>query len=246
MNTHYQALEIAEDATDKEIRAAWKKAARLYHPDRNPGNDAAEARFKSAAEAQRVLLDPAKRLEYDQELRASRRPRCRMCHEPYSPKAHPLARRGICMPCVMALAVEKAREIAQAEEDRFRRPSPQPAYRAAPPMTSSEQQRLEEEFGWVGDMNRWDDMIDASPRGREYEYDGAGYTMTSEDLLAALVGDGAVRAAQADTRRHHIRVEISPDIRIQVDPDTRKTMGSVSRSLKSAERIMNIVRRWFR
>jgi DnaJ-class molecular chaperone len=63
---YYAALGLAKTATDKEIKQAYRKLARKYHPDVNPGDKAAEARFKEINEANEVLSDPEKRRKYDE------------------------------------------------------------------------------------------------------------------------------------------------------------------------------------
>ena len=63
---YYEVLGVSKNATDAEIKAAYKKMAIKYHPDRNPGNKEAEEKFKEAAEAYDVLRDPEKRQRYDQ------------------------------------------------------------------------------------------------------------------------------------------------------------------------------------
>ena len=63
---YYEVLGVSKNATDAEIKAAYKKMAIKYHPDRNPGNKEAEEKFKEAAEAYDVLHDPEKRQRYDQ------------------------------------------------------------------------------------------------------------------------------------------------------------------------------------
>ena len=62
---YYKILGVDKKATLDEIKTAYKKLAIKYHPDRNPGNKEAEAKFKDAAEAYEVLKDPQKRAEYD-------------------------------------------------------------------------------------------------------------------------------------------------------------------------------------
>jgi DnaJ-class molecular chaperone len=63
---YYSTLGVAKSATEKEIKAAFRKAARKHHPDVNPGDKAAEAKFKEINEAYEVLGDPAKRKKYDE------------------------------------------------------------------------------------------------------------------------------------------------------------------------------------
>lgn len=62
---YYEVLEVARDATAKEIKTAYRRLALQFHPDRNPGDEAAEGRFKEAAEAYEVLADEQKRPIYD-------------------------------------------------------------------------------------------------------------------------------------------------------------------------------------
>jgi molecular chaperone DnaJ len=62
---YYEVLGVARNSANKEIADAYRKLAIKYHPDKNPGNDEAIARFKEAAEAFEVLHDPEKRARYD-------------------------------------------------------------------------------------------------------------------------------------------------------------------------------------
>jgi curved DNA-binding protein len=62
---YYEILGVDRNATDAEIKKAYRKLARQYHPDINPGNKAAEARFKEINEAYEVLSDKEKRAKYD-------------------------------------------------------------------------------------------------------------------------------------------------------------------------------------
>ena len=63
---YYQTLGISKTASQDEIRAAYRKLAMKYHPDRNPGDKKAEENFKEINEAYQVLSDPQKRSRYDQ------------------------------------------------------------------------------------------------------------------------------------------------------------------------------------
>ena len=62
---YYQILGVPKNADAKAIKSAYRKLARKYHPDQNPGNKAAAERFKEINEANEVLSDPAKRQRYD-------------------------------------------------------------------------------------------------------------------------------------------------------------------------------------
>jgi curved DNA-binding protein len=63
---YYEVLGVKRDANDDAIKRAYRKLAREHHPDRNPGDKQAEARFKEVQEAHDVLSDKAKRAQYDQ------------------------------------------------------------------------------------------------------------------------------------------------------------------------------------
>ena len=62
---YYEVLGVGRDANDGEIKTAYRKQALKYHPDRNPDDSQAEARFKESSEAYEVLSDPQKKSQYD-------------------------------------------------------------------------------------------------------------------------------------------------------------------------------------
>src|SRR3954468_16648690 len=62
----YAVLGVKKDVSDADLKKTYRKLARQYHPDSNPGDAKAEARFKEISEAYSVLSDPGVRQEYDQ------------------------------------------------------------------------------------------------------------------------------------------------------------------------------------
>lgn len=67
--TLYEVLGVEEDATDAQVRSAYRKLAIKFHPDKNPGNKQAEERFKELSQAYEVLSDAKRREQYDQRLK---------------------------------------------------------------------------------------------------------------------------------------------------------------------------------
>lgn len=68
LKNYYHILEVRQEATADEIRRSYYRLAMLYHPDRNPGNKAAEEKFKDLANAYEVLGNQLKRAYYDMQL----------------------------------------------------------------------------------------------------------------------------------------------------------------------------------
>ncbi len=74
MSTHYTTLGIAEDASNSEIKTAFKKLAIIFHPDKNPDNPEAEERFKEINQAYQVLSNPYEKARYDLQIQFSKQP----------------------------------------------------------------------------------------------------------------------------------------------------------------------------
>ena len=63
---YYEALGVARNASEADIKKAYRRLAMKHHPDRNPGDKAAEAKFKEIQQAYDILSDAQKRAAYDQ------------------------------------------------------------------------------------------------------------------------------------------------------------------------------------
>ena len=78
---YYSVLGVGKNATDEEIKKAYRKMAMKYHPDRNPGDKQAEDKFKEVGEAYDVLGDRSKRDAYDRYGHAAEPDRRASCRE---------------------------------------------------------------------------------------------------------------------------------------------------------------------
>lgn len=75
MKNYYEILEVSPKASAEEIKKAYRKLARKYHPDVNPGNKEAEEKFKEINEAYNILIDESKRKNYDDKINGTDEPR---------------------------------------------------------------------------------------------------------------------------------------------------------------------------
>jgi len=68
---YYEILEVQKSASKEEIKKAYRQKALQYHPDKNPGDKAAEEKFKEAAEAYEILSDDNKKARYDRQQKSA-------------------------------------------------------------------------------------------------------------------------------------------------------------------------------
>lgn len=127
MSLHYEALGVSEDVTLEDLRAAWRAAARRWHPDHG-GGVGAEAMFKRASDAWAVLRDTDLRAAYDEALRVARTPTCSVCGNPsFQP---------VCVLCSVSFAAGGARAAGARQSPRAKVPArpvtPNPPPRAKP------------------------------------------------------------------------------------------------------------------
>jgi hypothetical protein len=104
---HYQRLGVARTATVREIRRAYRRLARRYHPDLNPGSEDSAARFAAVHQAYTILSDRARRAGYDHAMAADPAPA--PPRTPHPPSEQRLVRHG-----VLELSAREAWHLAHA------------------------------------------------------------------------------------------------------------------------------------
>ncbi len=143
----YKVLGVKKDASQDEIKKAYRKLARDNHPDSNPGNKAAEERFKEVSEAYAVLSSADKRKEYDEQRTLFGQFRGGNAGLPSSGRARPArlrrqrpARRPVRRRAVVAVSASRSRARATTSRPRRRSRSSRPSTGATLPlrMTSDE------------------------------------------------------------------------------------------------------------
>lgn len=138
--THYEILGVKRTASQKEIKQAFRNRAKRHHPDRNPYDPKAEAKFNRIKEAYEELSDPGRRRAYDQSLTGSgaarpRQTKTRSYAPPPDRRRPPASSRG-----------SAGSAIERYDERRARRPSPpQPKPPNRPTVEAYEKMRQREE-----------------------------------------------------------------------------------------------------
>jgi tetratricopeptide (TPR) repeat protein len=155
MNTPYDVLGVPEHADDNAIRAAFRRTAKVHHPDVNAGDPEAGQRLKEAIAAHDFLMNPAKRAAYDQYLRLHRQQRARRL------LATGLASAGVASGMALAVAIWLARPhiVSTAPEPSVTVLVPSPAAdkeksRAAAPVPVPEPSFLALEPGLAADEKK--------------------------------------------------------------------------------------------
>ncbi len=123
---YYQVLEVAAFAPEAEIKAAWRRLAKLHHPDRNPDDPDAAGRFERIHSAYRVLVDPSKRRLYDEGYSRHTR-RARPVYQDPASAAGSSAANGKARPTRTADTGKPQQDNAETRRSRPRAPRPTPA-----------------------------------------------------------------------------------------------------------------------
>ena len=87
---YYKILGLDKNASEKDIKAAYRKLARQYHPDLNPNDKEAHHKFQQVNEANEVLSDPEKRKKYDQYGMGPFFPACPLVNSPAEARLEPI------------------------------------------------------------------------------------------------------------------------------------------------------------
>lgn len=216
--TFYTVLGVADDASREQIKAAWKRKAKETHPDANPDDAGALERFKRVSRAYEVLSDPPTRARYDDWLAQRRLPRCRACGEPVATGEE------------LHLLCGLGRPAREQEAQRV-------------PKTSPYQQRMEAEYGWVGDPANFDEMMGRAPE----DYSAMTGQVSADQLLQALLAEAALRSCRTrgtPSAKVSVEISVNPELRVVLDEDGIQQMREAVRQLKRAEGVLGRLRRW--
>ena len=222
--TLYTVLGVAEDATQDDVRKAWREAARALHPDRHPNEPDAEERFKAAASAWETLGDADRRAEYDAWLADERQPKCSRCGTAM-PVAQPL-----CQLC--ALTAQPPRKPKAPKAAKPPRPKPPP-----PPSEEEEQRarRVAQERATAETFARAEGV--EPPPAVNYN-----------DLLESLLGDAARRTSARPRKKdeNEVEIEISPLFTVRLPADTVDAVREVNKGIGTMNRFLRSMRRLFK
>lgn len=233
--TLYDTLQVARDASPDTIKKAWRAAARRFHPDRNPGDEQAADQFKAASAAYEVLGDPDKRRVYDLSFVESEG--CAICDAPVIPG------RDLCLVCGLRMyqraEADRRRARRQARSRARQRVPPAPS---PPPRPRTYEEQIEEEYAWVANPDNFDHMM-GDRKADDYRMAG----VSADELLGALLSEGAIRSAQAQAARRGSGVSVTiqvNNLRVEVDRTTIGNLRRMHRSLTAAQRLFRRMRGW--
>jgi hypothetical protein len=233
--TFYDILGIEKDATDEQIKSAWRSIAKETHPDRNDNDDKLTERFKQCKEAYETLVDPPSRETYDAQLRG--------------PSIAEFM--GSWVQAHQNEVHRRASEPKKKESPPPQNKKKAPKIKPEPSIYAKDQARLEREFGWTSDPSHYDSMMGKAEEDPTAQYDTPIDGLTSDDLLQALLSEAVLKAAMREesgfkVHGNKVEVKLSPDMTVTIDSHTVKNLRKVHRNLRQMERLVNGVKRWWR
>ena len=246
--THYEVLGVAEDAEVAEIKRAWREIAKRCHPDRTEEAWALSF-FKEANASWMVLSDPGKRREYDEKLARTRKPVCSSCGQTALPGT------TMCYFCALRVYQEeqgRLRAAARAEAERRkarreaeRRQRQRAAEEAARRAEELRVQRERANYEWTGDL----DTFEPPQAPESYAYEG----MDPDEIVSVLMSNAAITSATRAAQRSGIKsvsvkmaARDGSKVEVVVDRDMANYMREVSDGLRSAQRVIGLVGKWWK